>query len=148
MKFWLFLLFFSHLSWADDLLGFWVVPGGDAVVEISQDSQGLVNMTLAALLQPELKDLNNPQPNKRQRSLLGVKLGQGFSREANNLSSGKLYDPDSGKFYKASAKLLVNGDLQIRGYIGLPAFGQSQTWRRYDSYKRSILAMFAELQHE
>jgi uncharacterized protein (DUF2147 family) len=46
-------------------------------------------------------------------------------------SGGEILDPESGKTYRARMKLIDGGRrLVIRGYIGLPLFGRSQTWVR------------------
>lgn len=47
----------------------------------------------------------------------------------NEWSGGEILDPQSGKTYHC--KIQVNGQkLIVRGYIGMPLFGRSQTWVR------------------
>jgi uncharacterized protein (DUF2147 family) len=41
---------------------------------------------------------------------------------------GKILDPRNGSVYHASIFLDAQGHLVLRGYVGLPIFGQSQTW--------------------
>jgi uncharacterized protein (DUF2147 family) len=44
---------------------------------------------------------------------------------------GDVLDPNNGKVYKAKLKLIDNGSkLEVRGYIGLPMIGRTQTWQR------------------
>jgi uncharacterized protein (DUF2147 family) len=44
---------------------------------------------------------------------------------------GTILDPKNGKTYHCSLHLVDNGEkLNVRGYIGLPLFGRSQTWVR------------------
>jgi len=44
---------------------------------------------------------------------------------------GDVLDPNNGKVYKAKLKLIDNGSkLEVRGYIGLPMLGRTQTWQR------------------
>lgn len=46
-------------------------------------------------------------------------------------SKGKIFDPSNGKSYHCTLTVLDNGRvLNVRGYIGLPLFGRSQTWLR------------------
>lgn len=46
-------------------------------------------------------------------------------------SGGSILDPKNGKSYQCDLKLTDGGDkLNVRGYIGLPLFGRSQTWER------------------
>ena len=44
---------------------------------------------------------------------------------------GDILDPNNGKVYRAKLKLIDNGSkLEVRGYIGLPMLGRTQTWIR------------------
>ena len=46
---------------------------------------------------------------------------------------GDVLDPNNGKVYKAKLKLIDNGGkLEVRGYIGLPVLGRTQTWQRVE----------------
>lgn len=51
--------------------------------------------------------------------------------DGDSWSGGEILDPESGKTYRAQMKLADGGrKLVVRGYIGLPLFGRSQTWIR------------------
>ncbi|MCM5570825.1 DUF2147 domain-containing protein [Burkholderiaceae bacterium FT117] len=44
---------------------------------------------------------------------------------------GRILDPGNGKVYRSQMRLLDGGrSLEVRGYVGLPLFGRSQTWIR------------------
>ena len=46
-------------------------------------------------------------------------------------TGGSILDPKNGKSYQCYVKLADGGKkLDVRGYIGLPLFGRSQTWER------------------
>ena len=46
---------------------------------------------------------------------------------------GEILDPNKGKTYKALLKPIEGGKkLEVRGYIGSPMFGRSQTWLRVE----------------
>jgi uncharacterized protein (DUF2147 family) len=52
-------------------------------------------------------------------------------RSGDASSTGKILDPDEGQVYQCRTALLDNGrKLEVRGYIGIPLFGWSQTWVR------------------
>ena len=57
-------------------------------------------------------------------------IGSNFKEsEPGKLEGGRIYDPTSGKTYKGS--VTVSGDLlKLRGYVGISAFGRSETWTR------------------
>ncbi len=44
---------------------------------------------------------------------------------------GKILDPRNGSIYQASISLDAQRHLVLRGYVGLPIFGHSQTWTAF-----------------
>lgn len=47
----------------------------------------------------------------------------------NAWTSGKILDPKNGKTYHCNLTVIDNGQkLYVRGYIGFPLFGRTQTW--------------------
>lgn len=77
-----------------------------------------------------LKDLKNPDPEKRNRSIIGLEILSGFEYKGDGqYSSGRVYDPGSGNSYKC--RIRVEGDVaQVRGYILMPLIGRTETARR------------------
>ncbi len=75
-------------------------------------------------------DVSNPDASLRGRALCGLMIGAGFTRDgADKAKNGKIYDPDSGKTY--SAQMQGQGDtLKLRGYVGSPLFGRTESWHR------------------
>ncbi|MEO8925108.1 MAG: DUF2147 domain-containing protein [Caldimonas sp.] len=46
-------------------------------------------------------------------------------------SGGDILDPDNGKVYRVKLRVVDNGaKLDVRGYIGTPLLGRTQTWIR------------------
>lgn len=46
---------------------------------------------------------------------------------------GSILDPSNGKVYRSYMRLRDDGSkLEVRGYVGVPLFGRSQTWIRED----------------
>lgn len=46
---------------------------------------------------------------------------------------GEILDPNNGKVYKVRLKPVDNGSrLEVRGYIGMPLLGRTQTWQRVE----------------
>lgn len=44
---------------------------------------------------------------------------------------GSILDPNNGKVYRSQMRLREGGrSLEVRGYVGVPLFGRSQTWIR------------------
>ncbi len=69
--------------------------------------------------------------SKHGKPILGLVFIEGMRRSGLEYRGGTILDPDSGTVYSASMKLSPDGaSLTVRGYLGIPLFGQSQTWKR------------------
>ncbi len=80
---------------------------------------------------PSAFDIHNPEPGKRSRVLCGLEIGNSFTlRDPDHAAGGTLYDPKTGKTYHGN--ITADGaNLDLRGYVGIPLFGASQTWTRH-----------------
>ena len=68
---------------------------------------------------------------KHNQPILGLVFIEGMKQSDLDYEGGTILDPETGKLYKASMSLDPSGSrLTVRGYIGLPIFGRSQTWTR------------------
>ena len=69
--------------------------------------------------------------DQKNAPILGLVIVNGMQRTGRSYKNGTILDPRDGSVYKASMELSPDGQsLSVRGYIGLPMFGQSQVWRR------------------
>lgn len=69
------------------------------------------------------------------KPIVGLTVMHGLkpSKEQGLWEEGEILDPKTGKVYHCTLRVLENGNkLQVRGYIGLPLFGRSQTWERVE----------------
>jgi len=67
----------------------------------------------------------------KDQPTLGMTILTGFTRNGNEYSGGTILDPENGKTYQSRMSVEDNGKkLNVRGYIGIPLFGRSQTWLR------------------
>lgn len=112
------------------VLGDWRDPTG-SVIRIGQCGTH-VCLWVASLspTAPTEADIHNPDPGQRHRALCGLEIGGGFAlRGPRHAFGGLLYDPKSGKTYHGA--MSAEGErLELRGYVGVPFFGESQTWTR------------------
>jgi uncharacterized protein (DUF2147 family) len=75
-------------------------------------------------------DAENPNPALRNRPLCGLRIGSNFTlADPGHAVGGTIYDPKTGKTYRATITA-EEGRLHLRGYVGIPLFGESQTWVR------------------
>lgn len=76
-------------------------------------------------------DRRNPNPELRNRPIVGLQFMRGFEFAGKNLwSGGKIYDPESGKTYKCKLTLINPDRLEVRGYIGFSMLGRTEVWTR------------------
>ena len=73
-------------------------------------------------------------PGSQQgKPLLGLVFIDGMRRSGLNYDGGTILDPETGTSYSANMKLSPDGNtLKVHGYVGIPLFGQSQTWKRVE----------------
>jgi uncharacterized protein (DUF2147 family) len=128
------------------VMGTWLTASGKAQVRIGRCSDpksgpicgyivGLNNPTGpdGTVVSPEVAtDWRNGDPALRGRKVMGMPLIWGFKKTAdpNTFEGGQIYNGENGKIYNANISLQPDGKLSLRGYVGIPTFGETQTWTR------------------
>lgn len=113
---------------ASPVLGQWVTRERDGVFEIracgGELCGRLVGMRYTGDI-PRAKD---------GTSECGLLMLTGFVPDSDDTGrwNGHILDPDSGKVYQAQIWSPRDGVLKLRGYVGIPLFGETHTWTRYD----------------
>lgn len=104
-----------------------------AVIQLTE-SGGKVSGKIIKVLNKEKADaLCTKCPGSlKNKPVEGLQILSGLKADGNNQwSDGKLVDPESGKTYSGKLTLSDNGQsLKLRGFVGTPVFGRSQTWQR------------------
>ncbi len=63
--------------------------------------------------------------------LLGMTLLSGLKPTQQQWGSGQLLNPDNGKLYSCSLRIIAQGNkLIVHNYTGLPYLGRADTWER------------------
>ena len=117
--------------------GSWREPGG-SVIRIAPCNDD-VCATLVKLGPGAATpfDARNPDPSKRTQKLCGLQIGYGFHLAGpQHAEGGHLYDPKSGRTYHGEMNS-SDGTLKLRGYVGMKAFGRTETWTRVGTVKGS-----------
>ena len=121
--------------------GRWLVEDRKGVIEIYPCADKVCGK-LAWLSEPNIDgkpkvDRNNPDEALRTRPLCGLAmLGDFRQTEPNRWGDGWIYNPENGKRYHAT--MTLDGNLlKLRGYVGIPLFGETQTWTRADPKLKS-----------
>lgn len=105
-----------------------------ALVRISEEG-GVLTGKIEKLFRPADQDQNpkcvNCSDARKDQPIIGMTILSGLKKDGNEYTGGEILDPQEGKTYKTKAKLTDNGNkLEVRGYIGVPMLGRTQTWQR------------------
>lgn len=141
MKYTLMLLFCVAISFTgfaqdkDAILGQWVNSTGEAHIEVFKKGVKYFGK-IVWLKSPKddrgavKTDLKNPDASLRDKPILGMEMLRDFVYLDHKWTDGKIYDPKSGKTYSCNLSLKDNGELSMRGYIGVAMFGRTEIWKR------------------
>jgi uncharacterized protein (DUF2147 family) len=68
---------------------------------------------------------------RKNQPILGMVMLNGLKKDGAEYTGGEILDPNNGKVYRSKLKVADGGKkLEVRGYIGMPLLGRSQTWVR------------------
>ena len=131
------LILVSAMSLADEVPpveGTWISGDGDGLIEIRIVGDGLSGV-VAGSLNPDPdrpdQDEKNPEPSLRDRALIGLDIFSGFHYAGDGRwKGGRIYDPNNGKTYRCVVTFVDADTLEVRGYVGVPMLGRTETWKR------------------
>jgi uncharacterized protein (DUF2147 family) len=113
------------------ILGAWLTQNGDGVVVIAPCGIDICGRLAGFFLDHQ----SDPTPvDHRGVSQCDLPLINSARLIRPNLWKGHITDPRNGNVYGAELHLNPRGALVLRGYFGLPLFGESQTWTRYTGW--------------
>jgi len=114
--------------------------------DVSGKPKALIRITEAnGVLQGKIEQLfrepnEDPAPKcdkcddaRKDQPVLGMTILSGLKKDGDEYAGGEILDPNNGKVYKSKMHLTEGGKkLSVRGYIGVPMLGRSQTWVRQE----------------
>ena len=117
---------------AEPVTGRWLTAEKDAVILVAPCGKALCGTIEKFLVAPpqgnDQRDVNNPDPAKRKRRLLGATpILSAFTADG-DLWRGEIYDPKNGKSYRSVIRRKGAGVLEVKGCIG--PFCQTQVWKK------------------
>lgn len=137
------MLFMASTAWADDAspAGLW-----KNIDDASGKPRALIRITESnGTLQGKIEKVF-PAPNENQNPkcekcegankdalVIGLVILTGLKKDGNEYTGGQILDPDNGKLYGSKVHLTDGGKkLSVRGYLGIPMLGRTQTWVRQE----------------
>jgi uncharacterized protein (DUF2147 family) len=108
--------------------GTWLTQDHGGVVRIAPCGQDLCGVLVG--LRDQGAD-GNPQTGVGGAQLCGYPLIEHMTPGGDGYWRGIIVNPRDGRRYSAQMHVDEQGQLALRGYIGVPLFGSTQTWTRY-----------------
>jgi uncharacterized protein (DUF2147 family) len=123
--------------------GLWKTIDDSTKVEKSQvritESNGVFSGRIEKILDPAAKPdavCDECTGERKGKPIVGMSIIVGIKKNAEHdglWDGGTILDPNNGKTYKLRLRPSEDGKkLEVRGYIGAPMFGRSQTWIRVE----------------
>jgi uncharacterized protein (DUF2147 family) len=108
-------------------LGDWSTENGHGVVEIARCGEALCGRIVGIDRKP-----TEPMPTDvRGRSQCGLTIITNERPQVDGTWLGKVTDPRDGDVFRAKLWLGEDGNLRLRGFVGIPVLGSTQTWHRF-----------------
>ncbi|WP_257640657.1 DUF2147 domain-containing protein [Acetobacter orientalis] len=128
----------AELKPEEAFMGYWLSQGHDGVFKIETCGDTVCGRLVG--LQYEGTDVPHDKKGQSECNLLMLTEFRRSSSEGERWN-GKILDPDSGHIYQAQIWSPHKDVLKLRGYIGLPLFGETQTWTRYEGILGPVCKM-------
>lgn len=97
---------------------------------VNNTLEGTILKTFTAPGDKELKVCEACKDHRKDKPIIGMTIMTGLKNESSGIwSGGQILDPKNGEIYKV--KIVASEDgrkLDVRGYIGVPMLGRTQTW--------------------
>lgn len=132
------LIFLSVNAAAASPVGLWktiddISNEPKSIISISESPSHQLSGKVIKLFADPTRLCTACEGKSHNKPIVGLTVMEGLkpAKDKNLWENGQILDPKTGKIYHCTARLIDGGKkLQVRGYIGLPLFGRSQTWER------------------
>jgi uncharacterized protein (DUF2147 family) len=111
--------------------GRWMTANGQAVIQIAPCGADLCGQIVGIVLAHPGDKMPSDWRGQPQCGLTIIQTAPGTDANGNPDWQGSVLDPRNGNVYHAEIKLDDDRHLELHGYLGLPIFGQTQTWTAY-----------------
>jgi uncharacterized protein (DUF2147 family) len=101
------------------------------------DAGGVLGGKVEKIIDPTKQDdkCDKCTDDRKDKPKLGMTIVEGVKKHADEAywDGGTILDPNNGKVYKVRMTPKDGGkSLDVRGYIGMPLLGRTQTWIRVE----------------
>ncbi len=119
-----------------DITGTWVTiddednePASHVEIRMENDT---VRGTIVHLIKEPDATCDDCEGELKGKPALGMEIIRDmlWDEKDGRYEGGRILDPGNGKWYRCFLKLLPDGRLEVRGFIGIALLGRSQYWVR------------------
>lgn len=111
---------------ADEILGYYMSSQQNSIFKFYKDGEKYYAKSVW-MKHPGRRDTLNPDVTKRNRKILGSILVWDFVHDGpHTWINGYVYDANKGKTYKSIITRDKDGNLLVRGYIGISIIGKTE----------------------
>jgi uncharacterized protein (DUF2147 family) len=115
---------------AADATGEWLIEDGDARVRIAPCGADLCGTVAWIKEGSPTIDVNNPDPAKRSRPLIGSEVLLGLKPSGTSEWTGSLYDAENGRTYVGKLTIVDERHIKVAGCVLGGLICETQTWTR------------------
>ena len=115
---------------AADATGEWLIEDGDARVRIAHCGADLCGSVAWIKEGSPTVDVNNPDPAKRSRPLIGSEVLLGLKPSGTGEWTGSLYDAENGRTYVGKLTIVDERHIKVAGCVLGGLICETQTWTR------------------
>ncbi len=136
-------LLFNTAAWAQATpAGLWKTIDDETKAEKSlvriSEAGGVLSAKVEKVLDPSKQDAKCEKctDDRKDQPVVGMTIVRNVKQNASDKAlwdGGEILDPNNGKTYKVRLKPVDGGKtLEVRGYVGAPLLGRTQTWVRVE----------------
>lgn len=114
---------------SDAIIGQWLDKEGESLIRIYKQDNKFFADLIWVKVETKLKGKPNLKPGPVNEKITFLRDFV-FDADDNEWNSGRILDVEGGSEYKGRLKLISKDKLEMRGWVGLPMFGETFEWRR------------------
>jgi uncharacterized protein (DUF2147 family) len=107
-----------------------------ALIRISENNgefSGKIEKLFRAPEEEQNPKCDKCEGSRKDQPIVGMTILWGMRAEGTEFNGGQILDPANGKVYKSKMSFAdTSKKLNVRGYIGMPMLGRTQTWMRVE----------------
>lgn len=104
------------------------------ISEANGEYQGKIEKLFRTPDQDQNPKCEKCEDARKDQPIIGMTVITGMKKDKEGeYSGGQILDPNNGKIYKSKMTLREDGKLDMRGYVGMPMLGRTQTWVREET---------------